>query len=140
MKENPLEVINSQPFLPHIDKMSRCKKIYDLEECFDFGDECNIVEIYWNPEGWKPQDNIKHFTGSFVLNGVLIYHQGRLVSRYQTELGSLLDSLETDPKLGCMFGYIEVKDMFPVNMVKTVQMMIFRDSRSRGRWKNTSGG
>ena len=30
VKENPLEVINSQPFLPFIDKMVKSKKIFDL--------------------------------------------------------------------------------------------------------------
>lgn len=79
VKENLMEPINLQPFLPQIDKMAKNKKIYDLFECFEFSEECNIVEIYWNPEGWKGH---KHNTAaSFVLNGVLVYHQGRLISR-----------------------------------------------------------
>ena len=34
VKENPLEVINSQSFLPQIDKMAKSKKIIDLADCF----------------------------------------------------------------------------------------------------------
>lgn len=86
VKENQPEEINSQPFLPLIDRLLSSKKIIEVSKILDFSDECSVVEVYWLPdyssnyEGMSTISNKVNGLG-FFLNGILIYHRNRLINR-----------------------------------------------------------
>jgi hypothetical protein len=87
VKDNQLELINTQPFLEVIDTMSKAKgtkKIVDVSKSMHFADECSVVELYWNPESATSGDTVVSRINNLglMLNGVLIYHRGRLITRY----------------------------------------------------------
>lgn len=110
VRDNQLEEINSQPFLNTIDRILSSKKIIEVIKPLDFSDECTVVEVYWYPESAADSEGIASRVNNlgFLLNGILIYNNNRLVSRYDLPLGRLLDTLETNHKYGSIFGYLEV--------------------------------
>jgi hypothetical protein len=71
--------------------------------------------------------NRKISSNSF-LNGVLLYQKNRLICRYKYSLGEVSklfkNKLKNLQQTLMMFGFIEIKEEFSVNMFKTVKYII----------------
>jgi hypothetical protein len=94
---------------------------------------CNIIEVYYNKNSsGRVRDMNRKSTNPNFLNGVVFYHKNRLVSRYKFDLGETTklfkNKLKAMQQSLLMFGFIEIKDDFAVNIFKTVKLIIFRVS------------
>ena len=94
---------------------------------------CKIIEVYYNKtNSSRARDMNRKSTNPNFLNGVVFYHRNRLVSRYKFELGETTqlfkNKLKAMQQSLLMFGFIEIKDEFAVNIFKTVQLLTFRAS------------
>ena len=68
----------------------------------------------------------------YLHNGILLYHNNRLIERYQYPLGQLLEEIDVEENpiknMPEIFGYMEVPDNFSTNTYRTVSMRIYRVS------------
>ena len=92
---------------------------------------CNIIEVYYNKTNIsRARDMNRKTANQNFLNGVVFYHKNRLVSRYKFDLGETPKlfkyKLKSMQQNLLMFGFIEIKDDFAVNIFKTVIFSIYR--------------
>jgi hypothetical protein len=113
--------------------MVKTEKIIDLEKPLDLSN-CNIIEVYYNKvtsNGRARDLNRKTSTFNF-LNGILFYHRNRLISRYKFNLGEVnrlfRNKVKNIQQSLIMFGFIEIKEDFTVNIFKTVNVLLCRAS------------
>lgn len=93
---------------------------------------CNIIEVYYNKTNTARARDLNRKTNTTFnfFNGVLFYHKNRLISRYRFQLGEInkifKNKLKNIQQTLLMFGFIEIKDEFAVNIFKTVFFVLFR--------------
>jgi hypothetical protein len=86
---------------------------------------CNIIEVYYNNSiTARARDMNRKAANQNFLNGVVFYHKNRLISRYKFNLGETPRLFKNKLKYMqhnlLMFGFIEIKEEFAVNIFKTV--------------------
>lgn len=103
-------------------------RLLDLEPALDLS-HCNIIEAYYNKGGSNRSRDVNRKSFHFF-NGVLFYHKNRLVSRYKFSLGEINEifknRLKSAQQTLLMFGFIEIKDEFQINIFKTVHSILCR--------------
>lgn len=92
---------------------------------------CNIIEVYYNKSNTaRARDMNRKAANQNFLNGVVFYHKNRLICRYKFNLGETTklfkNKLKSLQQSLLMFGFIEIKDEFAVNIFKTVIMYLCR--------------
>ena len=93
---------------------------------------CNIIEVYYNKSNTaRARDMNRKAANQNFLNGVVFYHKNRLISRYKFNLGEtpklFKNKLKSMQQNLLMFGFIEIKEDFAVNIFKTVIISWCRD-------------
>lgn len=126
ISDHKLMEISNLEIFEGIDNLVKSEKIIDLEEAMDLPN-CNIIEAYYNKSNTYRSRDLSRKTASFnFLNGVLFYHKHRLISRYKFNLGEVNKLFKNKLKILqqalVMFGFIEIKDEFAVNIFKTVKL------------------
>lgn len=112
-----------------IDQLVKAGKIVDLEQALDL-EHCNIMEVYYNHGSSRGRDaNRKSYAFNSV-NGVLLYKENRLITRYRYALGEVnrlfKGKLKAVQQSLVMFGFIEIDAEFATNIFKTVKNILFR--------------
>ena len=120
------EVCNLEMF-DRIDQLVKAHKIIDLEEALDL-EQCNIIEVYYSAAPSTRTRELSRKALTFqTLNGVLLYHKNRLITRHRYPLGEIhklfRGRLKQVPQGLAMFGFIEVKEEFPPNIFKNVLLL-----------------
>lgn len=124
------EVNNSETF-DKIDVLVKSERLVDLVPSLDLSN-CNIIEVYYNKTSGRAREMSRKTAVFNFLNGVLFYRRNRLICRYKFQLGDInqLHSYKTRAiqQALLMFGFIEIKAEFPVNIFKTVHFPLCRPS------------
>lgn len=86
---------------------------------------CKIIEVYYNKcNNNRARDLNRKVSSNGFLNGVLLYQNNRLICRYKYGLGEVSkifkNKLKNLQQTLIMFGFIEVKEEFGVNIFKNV--------------------
>ena len=92
---------------------------------------CKIIEVYYNKSNnSRARDTNRKVSTNSFLNGVLLYQKNRLICRYKFPLGEVSklfkNKIKNVQQTLMMFGFIEIKDDFSVNMFKNVNFHGFR--------------
>jgi hypothetical protein len=105
--------VYSQMYLELIDKMVKCKVIYEMDNAFLGIDLIKTLEIYYNPD-------LTNVTSCFH-NGILMYHRNRLITRHGCRLGDLYQKMKNSRfNQFSLFGVLEVPETVFPNMLKNV--------------------
>jgi hypothetical protein len=132
ISDHKLMEINNLEFFDRIDSLVKSDKIIDLEEALDLSN-CKIIEVYYNKSSTtRARDINRKATSNGFLNGVLLYQKNRLICRYKFALGEVCrlfrNRLKNAQQTLMMFGFIEIKEEFSVNIFKTVSPSLPRPS------------
>ena len=130
ISDHKLMEINNLEFFDKIDNLVKSEKIIDLEQALDLSN-CKIIEVYYNKNNnSRARDTNRKVSSHSFLNGVLLYQKNRLICRYKFSLGEVSkiskNKLKNVQQTLMMFGFIEIKDQFSVNMFKTVNLLLHR--------------
>jgi len=66
----------------------------------------------------------------YFSNGLMIYHKNRLITRYKYKLGELISrkmyKSQANHNFIRLFGFVELPDHIPINIFKTVTIILSR--------------